>query len=360
MNASGALRQRIRYCVTDDGVRLAFAVMGRGPTLVKAANWLTHLEHDVRSPLWRPLLARLATGRTLVRYDQRGCGLSDRTVAGIEFDKWVLDLRAVIDCSAPERFDLLGISQGAAAALAFAAQQPERVRRLVLCGGFARGDLCRGGDPERVAAARAMIELVRFGWGSATPSFRHVFSLQFLPHAGAEQLRRFDDLQRVSATPEVAARTIEAFDYIDVSELAPRVTAPTLVLHSRHDARVPFEEGRQLAASIPGAEFVPLDSHNHLPIAGESAFDEMTAAIDEFLGRDHAGAGFGIAGLTPREREVLDRLARGLANEAIAADLGISPKTVRNHVSNIFDKLGAASRGEAIVKARDAGFGLGD
>jgi len=169
MNASGALRQRIRYCVTDDGVRLAFAVMGRGPTLVKAANWLTHLEHDVRSPLWRPLLARLATGRTLVRYDQRGCGLSDRTVAGIEFDKWVLDLRAVIDCSAPERFDLLGISQGAAAALAFAAQQPERVRRLVLCGGFARGDLCRGGDPERVAAARAMIELVRFGWGSAAP-----------------------------------------------------------------------------------------------------------------------------------------------------------------------------------------------
>jgi pimeloyl-ACP methyl ester carboxylesterase/DNA-binding CsgD family transcriptional regulator len=358
MNSRGDLRQQIRFCTAGDGVRLAFATIGRGPPLVKAANWLTHIEHDVRNPLWRPLLERLASGRTLVRYDQRGCGLSDWDVADISFEAWAADLEAVIESAGLRRFALLGISQGAAAAVSYTVRRPERVSHLVLCGGFACGDLVREPTPEREAAARAMVELVRFGWGSSAPSFRHLFSLQFLPNAGAEQLRHFDELQRVSAPAENASRTIAAFDHIDVAELAPRVDVPTLVLHSRRDARVPFEKGRELASLIPRARFVPLDSHNHLPMADEPAFGEMIAAMDEFLRTDSpTPAPAAYAELTRREREILHLVAQGLENAAIAERLAISVKTVRNHVTNILDKLDVNGRAQAIVRAREAGFG---
>jgi pimeloyl-ACP methyl ester carboxylesterase len=304
------------------------------------------------------LLERLAARRTLVRYDQRGCGLSDRDVADVSFDAWTSDLEAVIDASGHKRFALLGISQGGAAAVAYAVRHPERVSHLVICGGFTRGALRRNPSPERESAARAMVELVRFGWGSAAPSFRHVFSLQFLPEADAAQLRLFDELQRVSASPEVAARTIEAFDHIDVAALAPQVRVPTLVLHSRHDAREPFEEGRALASAIPEAQFVPLDSRNHLPVRGEPAFEALCAAVDDFLGSDSpTAAPAGYADLTRRERQVLHLVAQGLDNATIAGRLGISGKTVRNHVSNILDKLEVNGRAEAIVHAREAGFG---
>jgi len=358
MKNRGSMRQQIRFCEAGDGTRLAYATIGRGPPLVKAANWLTHIEHDVCNPLWQPLLKRLAAGRTLVRYDQRACGLSDWDVEDISFERWADDLAAVVDSAGLRRFALLGISQGGAAAMAYTVRHPERVSHLVLCGGFARGALCREPGPESEAAARAMQELIRFGWGRATPSFRHLFSLQFLPHASAAQLRCFDELQRVSASPANAARTIAAFDHIDVSDLAPRIEVPTLVMHSRRDARIPFEEGRSLASTIPGACFLPLDSDNHLPIADEPAFAEMTAAIDEFLRRDSpTAAPPAFADLTRREHEVLHLVARGLDNAAIAARLGISAKTVRNHVSSILDKLDADGRAQAIVYAREAGFG---
>lgn len=358
MKSCGELRQQIRFCRTGDGDRLAYATIGHGPALVKAANWLTHIEHDLHNPLWHPLLERLARKRTLLRYDQRGCGLSDRDVADISFERWASDLEAVIEAAGIGRLALLGISQGGASAIAYAVRHPDRVSHLVLCGAFARGALRRDPTPGREAAARAMIDLVRYGWGSAAPSFRHVFSLQFLPNAGAEQLRHFDDLQRVSASPENAARTIAAFDHIDISDQAPRVTVPTLVMHSRHDARIPFAEGRALASSIPGARFVPLDSHNHVPVAGEPAFDEMAPAIDDFLHTDSpTPAPAGYAGLTRRERQVLNLVAQGLDNAAIAGRLAISVKTVRNHVTNIFDKMAVGGRAEAIVRAREAGFG---
>lgn len=356
--SSGGVRQKIRFCRSEDGIRLAFATVGHGPALVKAANWLTHIEEDVRNPIWRPLIQRLASRRTLIRYDQRGCGLSDRNVADISFDKWASDLETVIEEAGLRRFALLGISQGGASAIAYAVRHPDRVSHLVLLGGFARGALRRDPTPERAAAARAMLDLVRYGWGSAVPSFRHVFSLQFLPNASAEQLRWFDELQRVSASADTAARTIAAFDHIDVSDLAPRIGVPTLVLHSRHDARIPFEEGRALASSIPGACFVPLDSHNHLPIADERAFEEMCDVIDRFLNHDSPGsAPAAYADLTRREHQILHLMAQGLDNAAIAERLVISVKTVRNHVSNIFDKLGVAGRAQAIVQAREAGFG---
>lgn len=355
------MHQEIRFCTAEDGIRLAYATIGRGPPLVKAANWLTHIEHDVRNPLWRPLLERLATGRRLIRYDQRACGLSDWDVPDISFAKWTADLQAVTESAGLRRFALLGISQGGAAAVAYAVRHPERVSHLVLCGSFARGALRRDTTPERRAAAAAMLDLVRFGWGSATPTFRHLFSLQFLPNASADQLRSFDELQRVSASAENAARTIAAFDHVDVSSLAPQVNVPTLVLHSRHDARIPFDEGRFLATSIPGARLVPLDSHNHVPLADEPAFDEMTAAIDDFLpGAPGTAAPAACTALTRREREILELVAQGLDNNAIAGQLAIGVKTVRNHISSIFDKLDVNNRGQAIVLAREAGFGTRD
>lgn len=358
MKSSGGMRQQIRFCTSGDGVRLAFATIGRGPPLVKAANWLTHIEQDVRNPIWRPLLEHLAAGRTLIRYDQRGCGLSDREVEEISFEKWSADLEAVIEGAGLKRFALLGISQGAAAAIAYAVRHPERVSHLILLGGFARGALRREPTAERQAAAKAMVDLVRFGWGSATPSFRHLFSLQFLPNASAEQLRCFDELQRVSASAECAARTIAAFGHIDVSDLAPQIRVPTLVMHSRRDAGIPFEEGRGLASSIPGAQFVSLDSCNHMPVADEPAFAEMCGAIDDFLRTDSpTPAPAAYADLTRREREILHLVAQGADNAAIAARLAISVKTVRNHVTNIFDKLHVNGRAQAIVHAREAGFG---
>jgi pimeloyl-ACP methyl ester carboxylesterase/DNA-binding CsgD family transcriptional regulator len=358
MTHRGALHQQIRFCKARDGTRLAYATMGQGPPLVKAANWLTHIEHDVRNPLWRPFLARLATRRTLIRYDQRACGLSDWQVADISFDAWASDLEAVIDDARLRRFALLGISQGGAAAVAYAVHDPERVSHLILCGSAARGSLRRNPTPEQQETARALVHLVRQGWGGRSPSFRNLFSLQFLPDASAEQLRWFDELQRVSASAENAARTIAAFDHVDVADLVPRVRVPTLVLHSRNDARIPFEQGRFLASSIPGARFVPLDSSSHLPTSVEPAFEAMMSAIEEFLATDSATAApDAYVDLTRREREILHLVAQGAGNAAIAARLAINVKTVRNHVSNIFEKLGVNDRAQAIVRAREAGFG---
>lgn len=352
------LKQQIRFCTANDGVRLAYATTGRGRPLVKAANWLTHIEHDLRNPIWRPLLQRLASGRRLVRYDQRGCGLSDHDVGEISFEAWIADLESVIENAGLKRFALLGISQGGAVAIAYAVRHPERVSHLVLCGAYACGALRRDPSPGQEAVSRAMIQLVRHGWGSGSPSFRHLFSLQFLPTGSAEQLRSFDELQRMSTSAENAARTLSCFDEIDVGELVSKVTVPTVVMHSRHDARVPFEEGRLLASSIPDARFVPLESSSHLPLRGDPAFDEMMRTIDEVLvGDSPIGEPPTFTELTRRERAVLHLLAGGLENAVIAQRLGISVKTVRNHVTNIFDKIDVRNRAQAIVQAREAGFG---
>jgi pimeloyl-ACP methyl ester carboxylesterase/DNA-binding CsgD family transcriptional regulator len=352
------VKQQIRFCIARDGARLAYATTGRGRPLVKAANWLTHIEHDLHNPIWQPFLARLAAGRMLVRYDQRACGLSDWKVDDISFEAWAADLVSVVDSAKLKRFALLGISQGGAVAVRYAARHPERVSHLVLLGAYARGSLRRDPAPDHAEALQALIRLVRYGWGGGSPTFRHLFSLQFLPHGSAEQLRLFDDLQRISASPENAARTLSGFDEIDIQDVLPQVSVPTLVLHARQDARIPFEEGRSLAASIPGACFVPLASANHIPLHGEPAFEEMMVAIDAFLAADSAvDEPPTLTDLTRRERDILHLLARGLANAAIAEQLSISVKTVRNHVSNIFDKLGVNDRAQAIVHAREAGFG---
>jgi len=340
-------------------LRLAYATIGQGPPLVRAAHFLTHLEFDLESPVWAPWLVELSRERLLVRYDGRGCGLSDRTEAELSLDAWVADLEAVVDAAGLERFALFGCSQGAAVSIAYAARHPERVSGLVLLGGYARGLMRRNPTPDQVKEARLLLELVEVGWGRDNPAFRQVYTSLFIPEGTPEQERWFNELERLSTSPEHAARVIAAFGQVDASELAAQVRCPTLVLHARGDARVPFEEGRRIAGLIPGARFVPLESRNHALLAHESAFAHCFGEIRSFLAEQEPqrGSPGAFQNLTPRERELLELLAHGLDNLQIAAHLGLTEKTVRNKVSAVFDKLDAPTRAQAIVKAREAGFG---
>jgi pimeloyl-ACP methyl ester carboxylesterase len=348
------VKQQIRFCRSFDGTRLAYAVTGEGPPLVKAPHWLTHLEYEAQSPIWRPWIERLSSGRTLVRMDARGCGLSDRDVSDFTIEHYVNDLEAVIDAAGLERFALLGHSQGGAIAMAYAAGHGARVTHLALLGAYARGWFRRGLPPERIGELEAQLKLVEVGWGRDDPAYRTMFSTQFMPRATLEQLNSMSELQRVSSPPENAVRLLRSFFGIEVSEASRAVACPTLVLHCRDDRRVPFEEGRQLASLIPGARLVPLESANHILLEHEPAFGQFFAELDAFLPRtSHAS----VAGLTAREAEILERIAQGLDNAQIAAHLGLSEKTVRNHITHIFDKLGVQTRAQAIVLARDGRLG---
>ena len=355
------MQQQIRFCKTSDAVRLAYATVGSGEPLVKAANWLSHIEYDWRTPIWRPLFERLARNRRLIRYDERGCGLSDWEVDEFSLDVWVRDLEAVVDAAGLDRFPLLGVSQGGPIAIAYAVRHPERVSRLVLYGTYSRGYFKRDPTPAQLEEYRVMIDLMRIGWGRETAAFRQVFTTLFLPDGTPEQLRWFNDLQRESTSPENAARMMEAFGNLDVREIAPTLSVPTLVLHARGDMRVPFEEGRRLAGLIPDARFVTLEGRNHLPLEGESSFTQFVSETEAFLDADRDAAAVSptpFPELTDREVEILGLVARGLANGLIADRLHISDKTVRNHVTHIFWKIGATTRAEAIVRARDAGLGV--
>ena len=348
------LHQRLRFCTSADGTRIALASMGSGPPLVRAGHWLSHLEFDAESPVWRPWLEELSRRHTYVRYDQRGCGLSDRDVPNQSLDAWVSDLEAVVAALDLKRFVLFGLSQGGAVALAYAARHPERVSRLVLMGAYARGARQRAATPEERLEAETLVNLIRVGWGRDNAAFRQLFTNQYIPEGTAAQHQWWNDLERLSASPEGAARLLDAVHRIDVTELAGTVRVPTLVLHARRDARIPFEEGRQLAALIPDARFVPLDSANHVLLQGEPAWQTFTDTVREFVSEPGTGASAeSEADLTPAEREVLRLLAQGLDNHAIARQLRKSEKTVRNQVSSIFDKLGVTTRAQAIVRVRD-------
>lgn len=350
-----ALRQKIRFCTSSDGVRLAFASVGEGAPLVKAPNWMSHLEYEWQSPIWRHWIEGLSRHRTYIRYDARGCGLSDRDPPEISFEASVRDLEAVVDAMKLDRFALLGISQGGGTAIAYAVRYPERVSHLVLYGAQARGHLMRGRGDKAIDEALLVSKLVEIGWGTRNPAFRQVFASQFLPNASPELLHAFDELQRHSSSPRDALRIMQVVMQADVSALAPAVACPTLVLHSTKDAIIPFEEGRLLASLIPGARFVALESANHILLETEPAWRRFLDELEAFL---PARGGEAFAGLTARERELLELLARGLDNHQIAAHLELSEKTVRNTVSAVFAKLGADSRARAIVIAREAGFGM--
>lgn len=276
-------RLDIHFCRSPDNVSIAYSVTGRGPPLVKAANWLTNLEFDWSSPIWRPMLTEVARDRQLVRYDGRGTGLSDWQVADLSFEAFVRDLETVVDALGIERFALFGISQGCAASIAYAVRHPQRVSHLILLGGYAKGWRRRANEPE-IRRREALLTLARDGWSADTTAFRDVFTSLFVPHGDEEQKRWWTELLRVSSSPENAARLMEAFGEIDVADLLPMVTVPTLVLHSRNESVVPFAAGRQMAAGIPGARFVSLDSHNHVVLAQEPAYREFLSEIRTFLG----------------------------------------------------------------------------
>ncbi len=353
-----APKQQIRFARGHDGVRLAWAASGTGPPLIKAATWLSHLEYDWESPVWSHLLRDLSQQCTFVRYDERGCGLSDWAVEDLSFESWVRDLETVADANGAERFGLLGISQGASIAIAYAVRHPERVTHLVLHGGYARGRLVRSDTAEERDEVETMTKLAELGWGKADPSFRQFFTSQFIPGGTAEQHQWFNELERISTSPANAARFMREFARIDVTALLPQVQCPTLVLHSRHEVRQPFEEGRLIATAIAGAQFVPIDSGNHLLLEDEPGWQRWIDEVRAFLPQ-HVAAGDAQAfvSLTERQRELLELIAQGRDNAQIAAVLGLSEKTVRNHITSIFAKLEVESRSQAIVRARDSGFG---
>jgi class 3 adenylate cyclase/pimeloyl-ACP methyl ester carboxylesterase len=281
--AAVELRQEIRFCAAPDGVQLAYSTIGQGPPLVKTGNWMTHLEFDLESPIWRHLYRELAKAHTLIRYDTRGNGLSDRAVDDISFDALVRDLETVVDAASVERFALFGISQGCAVSIAYAVRHPERVSHLVLYGGFSVGRNRRARTAAEREEHEAMLTLMRLGWGQANPAFRQLFTSQFIPGGTKEQADWFNELQRLTASPETAVRLVEATADIDLTALLPRVGVPTLVMHARDDARVPFDAGRRMAAGIPGARFVPLEGRNHLFLETEPAFRQFLEATRAFL-----------------------------------------------------------------------------
>jgi pimeloyl-ACP methyl ester carboxylesterase/DNA-binding winged helix-turn-helix (wHTH) protein len=276
--AAALPQQEVHFCTASDGVRIAYASAGQGVPLVKAANWLNHLEYDWHSPIWSHLLHALAAECQLIRYDERGNGLSDWDVDDISFEAFVRDLETVVDAAGLKRFSLFGISQGAAVSIAYAVRHPERVERLILYGGFARGRTRR--NPEQAETLQA---LIRQGWGSENPAFRQFFTSLFVPDGNPEQMQFFNDLQRITTSPDNAVRIMQATGQVDISDLLPRVRVPTLVLHAQNDAAVPFDEGRRLAAGIPGARFVTLESRNHLIVEKEPAWTRLLEEIAAFL-----------------------------------------------------------------------------
>jgi pimeloyl-ACP methyl ester carboxylesterase/DNA-binding CsgD family transcriptional regulator len=351
--------QRIRYLRTPDGVKLAWAEAGSGPVLVKAANWMTHLDFEWESPVWRHWMKFFSENFRYIRHDERGCGMTDWNVGDVSLERWIDDLESVIDASgAKQPLILFGVSQGAAASIGYAIRHPERVSHLIIYGGYARGAFRRE-DHDRAVMYRAMIDLVRLGWGSDNPTFRQVFTSRFIPKGTDEQLGWFNEICRKTTNAELAARLLETRAHVDISHMLENVSAPTLVMHSRDDDVVPISEGRILASGIPNAEFVELDSCNHVLLEDEPAWERFCDEFLKFTGvrRTVTGEDSAFESLSKREREILSHMTQGLSNAAIGELISISEKTVRNHVTSIFDKLGVWSRAQAIVFARDKGFG---
>jgi len=360
------INQNIKFCTSPDGVRLAYAAIGEGPPLVRVSTYMTHLEYDRKSPVWYHWLRDLSRNYTFVRYDQRGCGLSDHQMKELSVDTWVNDLETVVNSMGLGRFALLGPSQGAAIAVAYAIRHPERITHLILYGGYIKGRFRRQPRSQQLEEANAMIELIRAGWGKDNPAFRQVFSTLFMPEATEKQITWFNNLQRISTSSENAARIEKTVYNIDISDLVPRLAVPTLVLHARGDAMIPFEEGRMLASMIPNARFAPLESKNHLLLETEPAWQQFLEEVvsftnakkSELLAEQTVPSYIkSFDELTRREREILDLMAYGFDNQQIADSLVISSKTVRNHINNIYSKLQVANRAMAVIKALEAGMG---
>jgi len=353
MNSPSALAQEFRFAMLPSGAPIAWTRTGRpdAPTLVRVAHWLTNVEYDLRSPLWRPWVERLSRSFRLVRYDERGCGLSGDDGRPRGLDPWVEELEAVVDATRQPRVALLGVSGAAATAVAYAERHPERVSHLILLGGYLHGLMHRCSTDEDRAFLEAQWRLVELGWGRDDPAVREFFSSRFLPGASAEVRAGMNEQQRRSCDGRLGAEIMRARALIDVRELARRVRVPTLVLHCEGDRVTPVSLGHEIASAIPGARFESLPSVNHVPVGDEPSFGRFCDAVAEFV----CGAG-DAPHLTPRERELAGLVAQGLDNAQIGARLGVADKTVRNALSALYAKLGVDSRARAVARARDLGL----
>jgi pimeloyl-ACP methyl ester carboxylesterase/DNA-binding CsgD family transcriptional regulator len=359
------MNQEIRFCTASDNTRLAYAKVGQGPPLMKVGNWMSHLEYDWNSPVWQPWLENWSRFHTFYRYDPRGCGLSDWNVSDFSFDALVSDLETVVDAAELEQFDLFAMSQGGCISIAYTAKHPERVRRLILYGGYLQGCLSGNPTPAALEKAEVHLKLLKLSWGNENPMYRQVFTTQLIPEGTPEQFAWFNNLQLISTSPANAMEVQRSFNFVDVRELAKMINAPTLVIQAKHDAAVSFEDGRQTAAHIPNARFVVLDSKNHILMRNEPAWSYFWNEFYRFLDVDIdllkeettvTASDKILLELSVRETAVLRLLAQGKNNMEIAQKLVLSEKTVRNYVSNIYDKLQINSRGEAIVLARRCGL----
>lgn len=355
------MRQRIGFCTTSDDVRIAYATAGQGRPLLRVGGWMTHIEHDWDSPVWCHWLRELTRDHTLARFDIRGTGLSDRAVDGQTLDAWVRDVEAVADSLGWRRFPVLGVCQGAAIAVAYAVRHPERVSHLVLYNPYAHGAFAEGMSGYRVDEAEALARMIEVGWARKTGAFREVFARLLSPADAADQITWWDDLQRLTTDALNAARLWRGFHEIDIRDQLPLVRAPTLVAHVKGDSMVPFEAGREVAARIPDCRLVPLEGRNHILQPQDPGWRPFIDELRRFLSagpQQDALMAAQFHELTRRECEVLDQVARGLSNAAIARGLSLAPKTVRNHVSNICSKLAVSNRSELVIEARNAGFGI--
>jgi len=350
------MKQKIQFCTAPDGVKLAYAVSGDGPPLVMSATWLTHLECQWQSLAWQPWLDAFSAEFKLLRYDSRGCGLSDRATQDLSFEAWVHDFESIIDAAGFQQFSILATCQGGPIAIEYAARHPRRVRKLVLYGTYSLGHV--QWQPKEVEKARVLTQLIRIGWAQENHALLQIWANTFQPGGTLEHLRSWCEQQRAATSAETAARLREISFNVDVREAARRIKCPVLILHPERDQLVPIEAGRSLVSLIPGSRFVELDSENHMPLADEPAWPRLVSEIRGFLAEpapvSHA---LPLDELTPREFAVLERIAAGMDNAELAAALGVSEKTVRNHITRLFDKIRVKHRYEAIVLAREAGLG---
>ena len=355
MTTSAALRQELRFTHVASGARIAWARSGRGPPLLRTGHWMTHVEYDAVSALFRPWLERLGRGLTVYRYDERGSGLSGADAVPLDLDSAVEEIGVVMDAAGLERAALLGISGGAAPAIAYAARHPQRVSHLVLLGGYSHGLLHRSPSAEQLVYVEAQAHLIELGWGVRNSPVQQFITASMIPDGTPEQVAALNEQQRRSCDGQRAAVFFRSRMALDVRGETAAVRCPTLVLHADEDAAVKVECGRELAAAIAGARFEALRTRNHVPLAGEPAFERFCDAVAGFVGpaqASPAGRAF-----TPRERELLTLVARGRDNPQIAAELGLAEKTVRNALSQLYTRLAVEGRPQAVVKARELGFG---